>query len=464
VNIQTPACFLVLLWLSLCPLAAIEISNLQGRVIEVEILNIEPSRIEIQLANGQVLWYERSQLSEDSQAMLAAQEAQEQAAYLELNQLLGVPLFNDSNLWDDPVTEVAARLGWPMESQTDAQSSYRKYSSGDYHILKCRAYSSALYGESGQARRLSLVFANKGDFRYSDPPTDDEIDTMESSIQDDFARIETLLTQQLGASERQQFGSGRGIKQLIERWDWKTHAFLLASQDGEYVNLKIMHTAQADNKGRGERLSDTALRSLTTENLRSEPNGDVFITNIPMVNQGPKGYCVPATFERYLRYMQIPADMYILAMAGQTQIGGGTSLSNLIESIDGYIASQSRSMKQLKETIKLRTVKKYIDKGLPIIWTMYSSREYNKFVNERSAQRLKVSDWESWEDRTQSESRSQELRQDYMSAHACMIIGYNKETDEIAVSDSWGPSYAVRWVPVEQAEQVSQGSIYVIGF
>ena len=37
-----------------------------------------------------------------------------------------------------------------------------------------------------------------------------------------------------------------------------------------------------------------------------------------------------------------------------------------------------------------------------------------------------------------------------------MIIGYNKATNEIAVSDSWGPSYAERWVPVEQMEQVSQ--------
>ncbi|GDY18595.1 hypothetical protein LBMAG55_19180 [Verrucomicrobiota bacterium] len=48
-----------------------------------------------------------------------------------------------------------------------------------------------------------------------------------------------------------------------------------------------------------------------------------------MVNQGPKGYCVPATWERVLRYMGIPADMYVLAMVGQSGAGGGTSLSTL---------------------------------------------------------------------------------------------------------------------------------------
>lgn len=456
----------ILPWLLLClsSLSAVEISNLAGTKIEVDLLNIEPARIEIRLANGHQMWLDREQLSTESQAMIAAQETSEQDIYKELNQVLGIPLFADGNLWNDATDKVAERLGWPQESQTNTQSSYRKYARGDYSLLGCSAYSSALYGDSGQAQRLSIVFANKGDFRFSDPPHEDEIDAMEETIRGDVKRIEELLTQQLGKADQQQFGSGRGIKQLIQRWDWKTHAFLLASQDGEYVNLKIMSTAAADNKGRGEKLSDAKLRALTTENILNRANGDVLIGNIPMVNQGPKGYCVPATFERYLRYMQIPADMYILAMAGQTQIGGGTSLSRIIESIDGYISSQSRSMKELQEPIKLRTVQKYIDKGLPIIWTMFSSKEYNTFVNERSQRRAETTDWAAWKASTKYETRKVELRKDIMSAHACMIIGYNKETDEIAVSDSWGPSYAVRWVPVDQAEQVSQGSIYVIGF
>jgi uncharacterized protein YvpB len=183
-----------------------------------------------------------------------------------------------------------------------------------------------------------------------------------------------------------------------------------------------------------------------------------------MVDQGPKGYCVPATFERYLRYMQIPADMYILAMAGQTQVGGGTSLASIIDAVDGYVGSQNRSMKEVSGEIKLRTIKKYIDEGLPIIWTMFSSHDYNSFVNKRTIERRSVNDWEAWKDRSKTEARSVNLRKDFMSAHACMIIGYNKATNEIAVSDSWGPSYAERWVPVEQMEQVSQGSIYLIDF
>jgi hypothetical protein len=43
-----------------------------------------------------------------------------------------------------------------------------------------------------------------------------------------------------------------------------------------------------------------------------------------------------------------------------------------------------------------------------------------------------------------------------------MIIGYNEETNEIAVSDSWGKNYSVRWIHVHEAEAVSNKGGYVI--
>ncbi|HAV12533.1 MAG TPA: hypothetical protein DCX06_03400 [Opitutae bacterium] len=444
--------------------SAVSLTNREGKTIEVEILEVEEARLHIRMENGDELWFERNLLSDKSQALLEDLQNKDRDIYLAINHLLGIPLLKDNLLWDDTDGEVADRLNWPNESRTSTQSSYRSYPRKEYRILASRPYSAALYGDQGKAHNISIVFANKGDFKFSPEPTDSEISDMEQAIEADLKQIESLLTQQLGDPDRQQFGAGRGIKQLIQRWDWKGHAFLLASQDGEYVNLKIMTTAAADNKGRGEKLSDAALRSLTTEKLIQRDNGDVVVGDIPMVNQGPKGYCVPATFERYLRYMQIPADMYILAMAGQTQVGGGTYLNEIIDSISGYISSQSRSMKEYQEPIKIRTVQKYIDKGLPIIWTMFSSSAYNKYSNQRTIDRQQVTDWESWEKRVKSEARSLELNRDILAGHACLIIGYNKETDEIAVSDSWGPTYRERWISVEQAEQVSQGSIYVIGF
>lgn len=440
------------------------LSNIAGTTIEVEILEIEPERINIRLQNGSETWFDRDQLSAESQLTISQLEAQEQSAFETINKLFGIPLLKDNKLWDDSSDEVAKRLKWPKESETKTQSSYRDYPSAKYRILEARPYACALHGENGQAAQLSMVFANKGDFKFSEVPTENEIEAMQDAIKRDEAALIKHISDTLGEPQRQSFGIGRGIKERIQRWDWKGHAFLLASQKDEYVSLRIMSSATADNKGRSEKFSDAALRKIATENIIERPNGDVIISNIPMVNQGPKGYCVPATFERYLRYMQIPADMYILAMAGQTEVGGGTSLRDIINSVDGYISSQSRSMKKFNEPIKVRSVQKYIDKGLPIIWTMFSSKAYNEYANQRTVDRKSITDWAAWAKASKSSARNTELVKEITKGHACLITGYNKDTGEIAVSDSWGPSYNERWISAEQAEQVSQGSIYLISF
>ena len=461
---RTATILILALSCSLHALNGITLSNKEGTSIDVAVLEIEDTRIQIRMENGSETWLDRNRLSAKSQQTITDLVAEKQSQFQTINELLGIPLLQDNHLWDDAPSEVAQRLEWPLESQTETQSSFRYYPSVTYRILESRPYSTVIYGADDHASLISIVFANKGDFKFSDYPTKGEIQAMQSAIERDTDNIIKRISDTLGKPVKQQYGSGRGIKQLIQRWDWKGHALLLATQEDEYVSLRITSSASADNKGRGQKISDAALRKLTTQNITKRSNGDVIIGNIPMVNQGPKGYCVPATFERYLRYMQIPADMYILAMAGQTEIGGGTSLSAIISSIDGYISSQSRTMKQLNQPIKVRTIQKYIDKGLPMIWTMFSSETYNQYANQRTKARKSVTDWKTWSNETQTSARSTELAKDMRSAHACMIIGYNKETGEIAVSDSWGPSYKERWITAEQAEQVSQGSIYLVSF
>jgi hypothetical protein len=48
------------------------------------------------------------------------------------------------------------------------------------------------------------------------------------------------------------------------------------------------------------------------------------------------------------------------------------------------------------------------------------------------------------------------------AGHVCMIIGYNEKTGELAVSDSWGPQFAERWITADEAKAVSQDRFFVI--
>ena len=445
-------------------LLGIPLSNKAGKTIEVEILKIEPDRIFIRLENRNELWLERNRLSDESLQMIARLETEQQPDYTTINDLLGITLFQDNNLLDDATESVAERLNWALESKTDHQSSFRFYPVENYTVLGTRAYACALYGTAGKTAQLNIIFANKGDFNFSPVPTRKEIKAMEATVEKDETLLFKKLSEVLGESDRQSYGGGGNLRERIHRWDWQGHAFLLASQKGEYVSLRITSSKTADNSGRGERFSDAELRTLTRKNVTTRKNGDIIIKNIPMVNQGPKGYCVPATFERYLRYMQIQANMYLLAMAGQTRVGGGTYLSEIIEAVEGYLSSQNRSLKRMQATIDVRTVQKYIDDGLPVIWAMYSTQDYNFYASQRTTKRYSVTDWDAWRETLKKEEREIQLEKVRNTSHACLIIGYNEDTGEIAVSDSWGPEYEERWISAEHARQVSQGSIYLIGF
>ncbi len=440
------------------------LSDKAGKVIDVDVLKIEPERIFIRLQNNKELWLKRSRLSTESLQLIANLEAEQQSKYKIINDLLGVALLRDNHLWDDTCESVAERLGWPLESQTDNQSGYRYYPTEKYMISDVRAYACSLYGIDGKAARISIFFANKGDFTFSPIPTKDEIKAMGKTVEQDEERLFAHFSEALGEPTRQSLGSSGSLRERTFRWDWEDHSFLLASQKGEYVSLRIINNSIADNRGRSERLSDAALRKLTRKNVAMRNNGDVIIKNIPMVDQGPKGYCVPATFERYLRYMQIPVDMYILAMAGQTGVGGGTYLSEIMEAVESYLSSQNRSLKRTRETIDIRTVQKYIDDGLPIIWPLFSSPQYNLYANQRTMKRQTTMDWDGWKKKLKEEGRDFQLGKNMRTAHVCLITGYNEDTEEIAVSDSWGPEFEERWISVAHAEQVSQGAFYLIGF
>ena len=408
-----------------------------------------------------------------SVGLLAADNAPE-PTFAEVNKALGLELLVDDNLWDDEAKTVAARLDWPEESATKSDASYRLYPPERQRLLGCRPYSCAFLAEQGKPWSLSLMFANKGDgvtisSKDAKDPTqvrarEAQIKEFKKGIQDDAQGLVGRLTELFGKPAADKLGQGRRLSENARRWDWKGHAFLLVAQKDEYVALRIMASRVADAGGRS-RVTDAELMARSKENVERRPNGDVVIREIPMVNQGPKGYCVPATWERVMRYMGIPADMYVLAMVGQSGAGGGTSLAALAAGARDTITAAGRKLESVSFKPEPAQVAKYIDRGLPIIWSMCSTDEYNQLADARTRARAAAPDAATWK-KTLAESRKGQkpLKPDREQGHVCMIIGYNKETGEIAVSDSWGPQFEERWVLGSEATLMSKGEMLVIGF
>ena len=457
-------------------------TNLAGKSLQARVVKLDSGQVTIALADGREFVLPVASLSAADQAYLkdwkpaaaptAPAAAPTSAVKAEaLNEVIGQALFTDVSLWESEAKAVAARLGWPRESETSYAESFRAYPKEDYRLLGARPYSAALYGEEGKVSGVSIVFANKGDsfgaaggaeqHFIKGKPVPGGVEGFRLLMAHDAETIGAALTGLLGEPQSQRFGEGE-TRTKVDRWDWNGHALLLSSVEDEYVGLMVQTVDFAEKKGRTTRVPEATIRERARSGIEKRETGDVILANLPMVDQGPKGYCVPATLERCMRYLGIPADMYLLAMAGETQIGGGTSVDLLLDNIGQDIKRKGRKFEKWTGEFKMRDVKKAIDSGIPFVWSLQSTREFNDLANARSeARRAAVEDFAAYATRVKTESAATQLPPDPETNHV-VIIGYNEATNEIAFSDSWGERFKERWITLPEAEQVSLKRFYMI--
>lgn len=464
-------------------------TNTAGKSLQAKVTALSDDQVTIQLENGQDFTIPVDSLSAEDQAYLAEWKPAPPGGSVEatplkedkgvsvakFNEVIGHPLFAEITLWDSAPGEVAERLGWPTESQTSYAESYRAYPDSDYRFLGARPFSAALYGEDGKVTGASLVFANKGDsfgargageeHFIQGKPVPGGIEGFRMIMANDAELIGTALTALFGEGEAQRFGDGE-TRTRVMRWDWNGHAFLLSHVEDEYVSLGIQTVEFAEKRGRISRVPESIIRQRAKEGIERRANGDVVLSNLPMVDQGPKGYCAPATVERCMRYLGIPADMYLLAMVGETQIGGGTSTGLLLQNIGQDLKRKGRKFDNWRGELSLRTLKRHLDDGIPVMWGMFSTEEFNDIANARSEARREIlaseGDFAAYATKVKSESEANTLPPDTSRSHIVIIIGYNEETNEIAFSDSWGERFKERWISLPEAAQISQDYFYVI--
>lgn len=459
-------------------------TNSTGRSIRARVLAVNGDKASIVLESGQTYEVSVTTLSPADQEYLrdwkpaagapsAAPNSSVASGGItseQVNEVIGQELFGTGSLWTSRPEEVAGRLHWPRESKTAIGESYRAYPKEDYRFLGARPHSAALYGEGDQVTAISLVYANKGDsfgaagggeqHFLKGKPVPEGMEGVRLIMSDDAETIAGKLTALLGSAKQQRFGEGEARVE-VQRWDWAGHAFLLSHVPDEYVSLAVQTTEAADNRGNTARVSDAIIRDRSRGFVERRENGDVVISNIPMVDQGPKGYCVPATVERCMRFLGIPADMYLLAMAGGTKAGGGTSPDLLLAAIGSDIKRKGRSFEIMEGELKLREIEKSVNAGIPLIWAMFSTEAFNDIATERTKARNES--WESHKTAVVSAAANAKLTPDSDRAHVVIILGYNAETNEIAFSDSWGENFRERWISLPEAEQISQHRMYVIG-
>jgi hypothetical protein len=127
------------------------------------------------------------------------------------------------------------------------------------------------------------------------------------------------------------------------------------------------------------------------------------------------------------------------------------------------MAGKGRNMTGWRGAMMMQSLATHIDNGFPVIWGLYSTKDFNDAVWARTKERKTVTDWAGWKTKMHDTAKHASLSTDPDAGHATLIIGYNKSTGEIAISDSWGIRAAERWVTMAEAEQVSQKCFFVLG-
>lgn len=186
-------------------------------------------------------------------------------------------------------------------------------------------------------------------------------------------------------------------------------------------------------------------------NVVEADDGDVFISNIPMVDQGDKGYCVVATIQRVFEYYGIGADMHQIAQISDADPESGTNplvMAKELDKIDyrfntrleiiglGYPLTEVDEKKgeyyvgkPVDERKFLKEIKNSIDDGLPLLWGLALGR-----FPERP-----------------------NLSPQTSGGHMRLIVGYNEEDGDIIFSDSWGAGHEHKKMKMSDAYKASLG-------
>ncbi|MBR1837099.1 MAG: hypothetical protein IJ783_07400 [Kiritimatiellae bacterium] len=205
----------------------------------------------------------------------------------------------------------------------------------------------------------------------------------------------------------------------------------------------------------------TARRGDVAGNVKRRDDGLVFVDNVPMVDQGDKGYCVVATLERLVRYYGGETSQHELAQLFNTGDGGGTMMR-----YDRFVAPEIRKRFGFREDpVQIRRpefeklAKAYDDLAAS------SKLPWNrKMSQEQIAAVLESADRET----LHSAAATQRECKAMMAAvkgwidkgiplvwlipgHMRMIVGYDETKALIAYSDSWGAGHECKTMPLGEA-------------
>lgn len=263
----------------------------------------------------------------------------------------------------------------------------------------------------------------------------------------------------------------------------------------EFIRLRLTPAASAGAGGaaaaamaiqssatapRAPILNSAALRS----RVRRDPNGDCYLPDVPMVDQGQKGYCAAAVTERVLRYYGRDFDQHQVAqMAGSTAEGGTggddlvTAVSriargldlNFRKLIDMDVQKYLRLIEDYNRAARKKNLPPFVHDHMIDVGLMYQAMDAATLRDVRTARSVDMRQFFSaaqenigmgvpllWGVHLGIVEETPALPQ-AAGGHMRLIVGCNPRTQEILYSDSWGSGHALKRMPLADAWTITTG-------
>lgn len=405
-------------------------------------------------------------------------------------------LITGETLWDttpDQFEEKFKPMGlqWLDQEKTRARFFGKDFQifAGEIKILEANADF-----KNGKLAATSISLYNRGD-SANDPANVADFEKLVSSFKD-------ILTAHL---EVKPIDRGKDAASTVKAigflWNKPPSAYLLEYSyqkkmpdkefRAEFIRLRVAPIPKRALLGSSSTTGNKPVaKASLTSNLTKESNGDIFIKNVPMVDQGPKGYCVVATAERVFRYLGLAVDQHEMAAVADTGSGGGTSPARMVENLKkltGRLQIHIRELQSWKYDEFLRMITDYnrvakknkareidLAGGRVIdLAAIYSSFDpvslkeskaaptkgsYTKFVRQIT-ETINKGIPVMWSVMLGLYKENDIPQQN--AGHMRLIIGYNLKTNEILYSDSWGERHTLKRMPMDNACAMTTGMYYL---
>ncbi len=261
-----------------------------------------------------------------------------------------------------------------------------------------------------------------------------------------------------------------GVRLKAWVWKWEHGAAMLEAHDtgrgkknyeAEFIRLRFSPDAGGLERGGA---ADAGSRRDLAANVQRSASGDVLIAGIPMVDQGDKGYCLPATVARIFSYYGMDGvDMHALASLCDTRAGGGTTLPDMLDALEKIgsrfhvriITFKDKDKRPSPADIVKAYNKEAKRRGLSTFGGFggVSDRDVDAAVSGFDPEVLeasfpvKQSHFKKW---FQPIYKSIDAGIPVLWAipgHMRLIIGYNAQENLIYYSDTWGAGHEKKAMP-----------------